>query len=410
MSTMGGAPQMRRWNEQRWLLDNVIRAVGIDWDSPRLPHLNAALGPGATADINGIRQRVQKFADIEGAFVAVAQRREATASAAEKTEELVTARENYYMAANYWASAQWPIDESNEKNHFYNRRKRECYEKFAKLADHQIEAAWIPFQDKKLPAWFHLPPGYKGGRIPAVVIIPGMDGYKERSVPLYGDPWLNRGVAVLVVEGPGQYETPLLGIPVSMPAWSAAGPAMMDWLLQRPEIDPQRIGITGRSFGSLFSTIAIANEPRFRACAVIAVCLEPGCHTIFEEASPTFKKRFMWMSGYTDESAFNEFTKSLTWDGYAEKIGQPFLVITGESDELSPLIHTERFAKTLPGPKQLVIYQDSRHTVSGVPSVNLGPAPNVLLCEWMTARLRGQTFPSERWYVNGGGQVDKTPL
>jgi fermentation-respiration switch protein FrsA (DUF1100 family) len=410
MSTTGGAPQMRRWNEQRWLLDNVISAVGIDWDSPRLPHLNAALGPGATADINGIRQRVKKFADIEGAFVAVARRREALAIAAEAAEEPVTARENFYMASNYWASAQWTIDESNDKNHFYNGRKRECYEKFAKLADHQVEAAWIQLQDKKLPGWFHLPPGYKGGRIPAVVNIPGMDGYKERSVPLYGDPWLNRGIAVLVVEGPGQYEAPLLGVPVSMPAWSAAGPAIMEWLLQRPEIDPQRIAITGRSFGSLFSTIAIANEPRYVAAAVIAVCLEPGCHTIFEEASPTFKRRFMWMSGYTDESAFDEFAKSLTWEGYAEKIRQPFLVITGESDELSPLDYTERFAKTLPGPKQLVIYQDSRHTVSGVPSVNLGPAPNVLMCEWMNARLRGKTFASERWFVTAGGQVDKTPI
>jgi dienelactone hydrolase len=410
MSTTGGAPQMRRWNEQRWLLDNVISAVGIDWDSPRLPHLNAALGPGATADINSIRQRVKKFADIEGAFVAVARRREALAVNADAAGEPVTARENFYMAANYWASAQWTIDESNDKNRFYNSRKRECYEKFAQLADHHIEAAWIPLHGKQLPGWFHLPPGYKGGRIPAVVNIPGMDGYKERSVPLYGDPWLNRGIAVLVVEGPGQYEAPLLDIPVSMPAWAAAGPAIMEWLLQRSEIDPQCIGITGRSFGSLFSTIAIANEPRYRAASVIAVCLEPGCHTIFEEASPTFKRRFMWMSGYSDESEFDEFAKTLTWEGYAEKIQQPFLVITGESDELSPLIHTERFVETLSGPKQLLIYQDSRHTVSGVPSVNLGPAPNVLMCEWMNARLRGKSFASERWYVTAGGQVDKTPL
>ena len=45
MTATGGAPQMRRWNEQRWLLDSVVQAVGADWDSPRLAHLNAALGP-----------------------------------------------------------------------------------------------------------------------------------------------------------------------------------------------------------------------------------------------------------------------------------------------------------------------------------------------------------------------------
>ena len=65
--------------------------------------------------------------------------------------------------------------------------------------------------------------------------------------------------------------------------------------------------VTGRSFGSLFGTLVAANEPRLRACAVMSTCLEPGCHTIFEEASPTFKKRFMWMSDYTDEGGFRSF-------------------------------------------------------------------------------------------------------
>ncbi len=27
-----GEPRMRRWTEQRWTLDNIIRANGMDWD------------------------------------------------------------------------------------------------------------------------------------------------------------------------------------------------------------------------------------------------------------------------------------------------------------------------------------------------------------------------------------------
>ena len=66
--------------------------------------------------------------------------------------------------------------------------------------------------------------------------------------------------------------------------------------------------------------------------------------------------------------------------------------------------------QALAGPKQLVIYQDSRHTVSAVPSVNLGPSPNALTCDWMAARIAGKTFPSERWFVDAAGQVTKTPV
>ncbi|OGA47876.1 MAG: hypothetical protein A3F74_24675 [Betaproteobacteria bacterium RIFCSPLOWO2_12_FULL_62_58] len=351
----------RRWTEQRWLLDNIIRSVGVDWDQPRTISYNAPCGPEANADFAAIRERVKKYADIAPAFAATARRREAKAQAAEDAGEPVTARHNYFMAAIHWAAAQWPYDENNETNLGCNERKRECYTRYAKLADHRVEAAWIPFQGKVLPGWFHLPPGYQGGRIPAVVSIPGMDGFKEANISMYGDRWLARG-------------------------------------------------IIGSSFGSFFSTIVCANEPRFRACAVSATCLEPGCHTIFEEASPTFKRRFMYMSGYTDEDAFDEFCKTLTWEGHAGKIRVPYLCVAGEADELSPPEHTERLLRILACPKQLVVYQDCRHSVGNVPSTNLGPAPAVLVADWMNARLSGKPFPSERWYVEASGRVVKTPL
>ena len=349
------APSMRRFDEQRWILDNIIRANGIDWDQPRLPGLAAALGPEATTDIAAIRTRVQKFADIAPAFEAVARRREARAIEAAKQEDKVGARDNFFMAANFWGGAQWPIDENNAKNIFFNQKKRECYLKYAKLADHRVEPAWIALDGKSLPGWFHLPYGYQAGqRVPCVVSIPGMDGYKERSVPLAGDRFLSRGIAVLVVEGPGQYESAVLGNRVSIPAWQAAGPAMFSWLANRPEIDANKIAIIGSSFGSLFSTIAASAEPRYVAVAVASTCLEPGCETIFQQASPTFKKRFMYMSGIPNEEQF-ENGQTLTWEGHIDKIKAPYLCLAGEADELSPLEHTEHMFRVMKAPRQLVI-------------------------------------------------------
>ena len=150
-------------------------------------------------------------------------------------------------------------------------------------------------------------------------------------------------------------------------------------------------------------------EEREVAVAVAAVCHEPGFHTIFEEASPTFKQRFMYMSGYTDETAFNEFCKTLTWEGHAEKIRAPYLCVAGEADELSPLEHTDRLFKTLQSPKQLVVYQDSRHSVGNVPSAHLGPHPQTLVADWVLARLNGKPFASERWFVKASGEIARTP-
>ena len=406
-----GGPLTRRWTEQRWLLDNIIRSVGMDWDQPRSIYLSSPCGPEANADFAGLRQRITRLADASPAFEAVARRREGKAQAAEQDDHPVTARDNYFMAAIHWGAAQWPIDENNEQNRFYNGRKRECYTKYARLADHQVEPVWIPFRDgKSLPAWLHLPPGYRGGRIPVVISVPGMDSFKEMSVALYGDRWLSRGVAVLALDGPGQYESPVLEIFFSMDAWVATGTRVVDWLTARPEIDPTRIGLSGNSFGSFFGTLAAAHEPRIRAVSVSAVCHEPGFHTIFEEASPTFKMRFMYMSGITDEAEFDAFRKSMTWEGHAEKVRAPYLCVTGEFDELSPLEHTERLMQAVAGPKRLVIYQDSRHSVGNVPAANVGPFPPVLMADWMVTALNGKPFPSERWYVEASGRIVKTPL
>ncbi len=399
----------RRWTEQRWLVDNIIRSVGADWDQPRTISYNAPCGVEANADFAAIRARVQKFADLAPAFEAAARRRESRARIAEESGQLVTARQNYFIAAVHYAASQWPYDDTGAKNVALNQSKRDNYLSYARLADHRIEPVLIPFKGGTLAGWWHLPPGYSGGRIPAIWWIPGMDGFKEAAVAMYGDRWLQRGIAVLSLEGPGQYESRIMGTMVSVPNWSDAARIVANWLLARAEVEASRIGIGGGSFGSFFGTIAAASEPRFKACAVTSTCLEPRCHTIFEAASPTFKKRFMWMAGYTEEAAFDEFCRTLTWEGHAEKIRMPYLCVTGEADELSPLEHTERLLRTLQAPKQLVIYQDSRHSVGNVPSANLGPAPAGLLADWMDARLAGKSFASERWYVEASGRVATTP-
>ena len=327
----------------------------MDWDQPRSIYLSSPCGPEANADFAAIRQRITKLADASPAFEAAARRREAKAQAAEQNQDFVTARESYFMASIHWGAAQWPIDENNAQNRLYNGKKRDCYTRYATLADHQVEAAWIRLPDGlSLPAWFHLPPGYHGGRVPVVVSLPGMDSFKEMGVAMYGDRWLSRGMAVLALDGPGQYESPLLDIYFSMPAWTATGTAAVDWLSARAEIDVNRVGLAGNSFGSFFGTLAAAHEPRIRA---------------------------------------------------------PYLCLAGEFDELSPIEHTERLMKALAGPKRLVVYQDSRHSVGNVPAANLGPFPPILAADWMAATLAGKSsFPSEKWFVEASGRIVKTPL
>ena len=406
-----GEPVMQRYEEQRWVLDNVIQANGVDWDQPHRGVLLGSCGVGITNDMNALSARVKKLADITPAFEALAKKREALADEAEKNEDKISARDHSYISAAYWATAMWLIDENNEQIRRYNERKRAMFTKYIGLANHHIEWVEIPYRGKQLPAIFHLPPGYRPGtKVPAIVAVPGMDGFKERSAALYGDAYLERGAAVLAIEGPGYWEAPLRGLYVDVPGWQETGKEVMKWLLARAEIDPGRIGVTGSSFGSFFSAIMMSDEPRYKACVSTGTCYEPGGKSIFDQASPTFKRRFMFMSGITDEREFETFRKTIDWNGYAEKVKAPYLVVCGGSDELCPLEATEAFVKALGGPKDLVIYEDSRHSVGGVASTANGPEPRLTGVEWLMARLAGKPVRNERWWVEPSGKVNKTPI
>ena len=191
-----GGAMTKRFAEQRWAIDNIIRANGIDWDQPRSIYLSAPCGVEANADFAAIRDRVQKMADIGPAFESTARRREARARAAEEDGNAVTARDNWYMAAIHYGAAEWPYDDLGQdaRRAAQEEARMLCQLRAARRSQGRV--GLIPFKGQSIPAWFHLPPGYSGGKLPVVIVVPGMDSFKEASVALANDRWMMRGVAV----------------------------------------------------------------------------------------------------------------------------------------------------------------------------------------------------------------------
>ena len=404
-----GAPNVKRFNEQSWALDQIIQANGIDWDQSHTSQIIGSGGPTTVPEMAALKKRVVRLVDIAPAFEALAQDRETKAKAAEQSGDKDAVREHYYLAARYWGSAMWTFDEANEKLIDLNRKKLDNYKKYMGFADHHIEWIEFPYRGKSLPGIFHLPPNYQpGSKVPVIVAIGGMDGFKEGSVALKNDRWMDRGYAVLAFEGPGYWEPPVRGIYIDVPGWFESGKMVADWLAKRPEVDATKIGMTGVSFGSFFTSIMMASDARYKACAVTACCYEPGGETIFNRASPTFKKRFMFMSGITDEAEFDVFRKTIDWRPYASKVKGAYFVACGEYDQLCPLQHTDAFFKALGGPKQLVVYAGGNHSILYTTATAQGPDPRTTQTQWLVDRLDGKPFASERWFVGYDGKVAKT--
>jgi dienelactone hydrolase len=406
--------KVKRWHDQRWLLDTVIQSVGMEWDQPRLGYTLYPAGPDAIGDFRTVGMRVRKFADMHREFAAAARRSEIKAENFDKQGCNVSARESYFIAAMLYSAARWPIFENNAKSIEYNTRMVVCYDKFAALMNRPIERVEVPFggKGKSLPGYLHLPREPKPGeKFPCVIGIDGMDGSKEIMCSMYGDKFMERGMANFIYDGPGQGECTIREIFVTEKNHMDAAVAVYNWLAKHPHIDKDRIVLWGISMGTYFGLqAAAALGDKLRGAAVTFVCHEPGMNGLMDMSAPSFKMRFMYMSGHDDEAKFDAFKEKFTLHPYAGKIKCPVLIQAGEDDELSPIEFTDELLKKIKPAKKFVVYEGERHAIGGNNlSSYLGENWFTMLADWCLDRIDGKPAPNERMFINGFGQANVMP-
>jgi pimeloyl-ACP methyl ester carboxylesterase len=393
-------------------LDIVISTVGLDWDLLRMGMATAPVGFEAMGDWSQAVAKVKRLDEFSSGFAEIAALRERRARESEQNGDEISARESYLIASIYYGIAQWPIHEVNERNLELNAKKLECYAHFVKRAPHKIERVEIKVGKHVVPAWLHLPtvgkPPY-----PIVIMVPGLDNFKETMVWSYGDKMIERGFALLAIDGPGQAEALVRGFHITADNFGDVGPACVAWIDTRSELDNDRIGVFGRSLGSYLGTV-LANSiaDRIRGAVVGLACFEPAFHRLFEEGSPTFKNRMMFMSGYEDEDEFDKFVKSFDLRTRVGKLKCPLMVLGGEIDELADFKFVFEVAKKVPGPVQIVEYQNERHAPGRAPSAQLGPHWYSMMADWLTARVRDRKpmKESKYLYVKSSGEVEERPM
>ncbi|KAF2259784.1 alpha/beta-hydrolase [Lojkania enalia] len=121
-----------------------------------------------------------------------------------------------------------------------------------------------------LKGWLY-PVTQVSGRAPAIIITPGFNCVKEMFVPEVGAYFQKAGIAALI------YDPRTLGDSEGLPRndidpmkqlsdYSDA----LSFLLQQPDIDPERIAFWGMSFSATIALCAAAMDKRARVC--IAIC------------------------------------------------------------------------------------------------------------------------------------------
>ncbi|MDQ1258052.1 MAG: hypothetical protein QG656_2661 [Candidatus Hydrogenedentes bacterium] len=231
----------------------------------------------------------------------------------------------------------------------------------------------LPWQGKptRVFAFYGLPAHKEGEKVPGMVLIHGGGG---TAIDEWVRIWNRRGYAAISMDVTG---TRPGGKPGERPAHEWAGPfhypegQNLDWpaedqwvyhavadamlansfLRAQPEVDPERIGVTGISWGGFLTCIVSGVDPRFKFAVPVYGC---GFHNEAPCLQPTWQ-------AIGPELAQKWFD---LWDPsqYLKNTAMPTLWITGSNDFFAPVHTHAKSFDLVTGPKDLCVPVGMSHS------------------------------------------------
>src|SRR5258708_24190832 len=238
------------------------------------------------------------------------------------------------------------------------------------------ERVEIPFEGDHFAGNLRRPTG-AGARVPVVVMIPGLDSAKE-ELEAYELPFLARGMATLLVDGPGQGEAEYrFAIRCD---YEVAATAIVDWIFGREDLDPARIGMWGVSLGGYYGPPAAAYKNRIPSALGLAVPYALGARL---DALPELtREAFRVRSHLRTMDEAREHARSLTLEDAARRIECPLFLVAGKQDRLVPWQDAGRIAAEVKGPVELLVIEDGNHIANNRPY-----RYRLRSADWMAAQL-----------------------
>ncbi|QIS08848.1 alpha/beta hydrolase [Nocardia arthritidis] len=387
---------------QSWTLDIALAQGGFDALHPEARGTLEELGCDHT-DFDKVFAMVKSGAMLPKAWATIAGQTEERAAHHERNGFARTAADLYTRAAVMWGRAQYSIfDAADPRKLAFRARTNHCVERLGALRGGLVRRVELDFDGKRIYGLLHLPAG-PVRNAPTIILGPGMDMIKEDYIHTAERYYTARGIVALSIEGPGQGESRANGLTVDLTNYERAVGRFLDYLTELPEVDPHRIGMFGISMSGYWGSRAAATDRRLAALAAFEAPTGD-FRTIFESAQPSFKNNYMYMSGYTDESAFDrDLAAHMPIGGLVADITCPVLYGIGEFDELTPLEQALANYELVKAPKEIRVYEGEFHPLGGV-------AAEVFRfgAEWLERALDGEFAEPNRdvrHYVHRDGRT-----
>jgi pimeloyl-ACP methyl ester carboxylesterase len=250
-----------------------------------------------------------------------------------------TAMNCWLRAADYYRQAEFFLKPDDPRRLPTFERMEACSKKFISYLNPPGEAVDIPYEKGvSLCAYFVRTPSpaqFPDGKHPVLICMGGLDSIKDEMWFMQAHGALQRGISVLMIDGPGQGGTLRRHKVVNRADTEVPIGSCIDWLLRRDDVDASRIAVCGSSLGGYYAARAGCYEPRLAACiahgAVWAIT------DLWENAGENhgLAEHIKWVFGRPTMKAALDKARDFTLDRHLERMKCPFLVMHGGHDVLT---------------------------------------------------------------------------
>lgn len=359
-------------------MDDTLQYV---WDSAEMRmHGDGVFAP----DLLKLKSSIHVWGEWLDAWVNLAKEYEQLAGEALENGFQITAGEHYWQSSIslHYGQFLW-FHHPGEKRRA-QERKVEMYRKAAPLLSPPAERVDIPFEGTRIPAYLRLPP--TRAVFPCVILIGGLESTKEESYH-FENACLQRGLATMVFDGPGQgeyyYQRPLVN------DFERYTSAVADYIETRDDIDRDKLAILGRSLGGYYVIRSCVLDDRFKACVAFGALYDL---SHFDSLHPLVQQGFRHITGISDPNKAESTVKGLiNLDDVAHRLRTPFYLMHGELDPLIPVSHARKLAATAASAQKTVaIEPHGTHCAH-----NLHHRVRRPMIDWTVAQLGG-AVPSDQ--------------
>ncbi len=356
-------------------MDALVKSAIAHW-GPRFVANGVAL-----TDFEEVTASIAKWDDWCRAWSERAALHERMGREALASGKHLSAADHLQRAGVYYHFAKFLFVHDAPQMKAAHRQAVECRRLALPHLDPPGERVAIPYEGKALYGILRKPPNLAGrksvARPPVMVMAVGLDSAKEET-EAYERPFLARGIATLVFDGPGQgegeYDFAIRG------DYEVAVKAVVDYVEGRSDLDSGRIGLWGVSLGGYYAPRAAAFEQRIKAC--IALGGPYRWDEAWDGLPELTREAFRVRSHCATQDEAKRKAATLSLDGLAERITCPIFIMTGKLDRLIPWQHAERLAREVKGPVELMIVEDGNHVAN-----NRGYRWRLQSADWMAERL-----------------------